>query len=145
VIFLRNYYVTTTQKTDILVISHDVKRAVRESGIQSGAVHIIVPGATAGVTLLENDPKIYEGLKNWVETQVPASGGSRPTRRSGSGRDDAHLRAALIGPTLTLPLQDGKLMVGPWQEVVLFDFDDSKIGRREFTVQVMGEPPGGKN
>ncbi len=138
-IFLRNYYVTTTAKTDVLVISQDVKRAVRESAVQSGAVHILIPGGTAGVTLLENDPKIYEEYKGWVESQIPASSGSRPSRRSGSGRNDAHLRASLIGVTLSIPLMDGKLMTAPWQEVVLFDFDDSKVGRREITIQVMGD------
>lgn len=144
-IFLRNYYVNTTQKTDVLVITHDVKRAVRESGIPSGTVNILIPGATAGVTLLESDPKIYEGLKNWVEGQFPAIPGARPSRRSGSGKDEAHLRAALIGLTLAIPLQDGKLMTGAWQEVVLFDFDDSKVGRREITIQIQGDAPGGKS
>ncbi|MDL1872168.1 YjbQ family protein [Deltaproteobacteria bacterium PRO3] len=138
-IFLRNYYVNTTVKTDVLLITHDVKRAVRESGVPSGLVTVLIPGATAGVAILENDPKIHEELKKWVETQIPAETGPRPNRRSGSGRNDAHLRAALIGLSLSIPLQDGKLMLGAWQEVVLFDFDDNKVGRREITIQVMGE------
>jgi len=138
-IFLRNYYVNTTVKTDVLLITHDVKRAVRESGVPSGLVTVLIPGATAGVAILENDPKIHEELKKWVETQIPAETGPRPNRRSGSGRNDAHLRAALIGLSVSIPLQDGKLMLGAWQEVVLFDFDDNKVGRREITIQVMGE------
>ncbi len=138
-IFLRNYYVNTTVKTDVLLITHDVKRAVRESGVPSGLVTILIPGATAGVTILENDPKIHEEMKKWVETQIPAESGARPNRRSGSGRNDAHLRAALIGLSVSIPLQDGKLMLGAWQEVVLFDFDDNKVCRREITIQVMGE------
>ncbi|KAB2837042.1 hypothetical protein F9K50_11535 [bacterium] len=138
-IFLRNYYVNTTVKTDVLLITHDVKRAVRESGVPSGLVTILIPGATAGVTILENDPKIHEELKKWVETQIPSESGTRPSRRSGSGRNDAHLRAALIGLSVSIPLQDGKLMLGAWQEVVLFDFDDNKVCRREITIQVMGE------
>jgi len=141
-IFLRNYYVNTTQKTDVLVVTHDVKRAVREANVPSGVVHILIPGATAGIAILEGDPKIYEEYKNWVEAQIPSSGGARPVRRSGSGRNDAHIRAALVGTSLSIPLQDGKLMLGAWQEVVLFDFDDSKVGRREFTIQVMGEAAG---
>ncbi|MCC7344282.1 MAG: YjbQ family protein [Deltaproteobacteria bacterium] len=138
-IFLRNYYVNTTVKTDVLLITHDVKRAVRESGVPSGLVTVLIPGATAGVAILENDPKIHEELKKWVETQIPAETGPRPNRRSGTGRNDAHLRAALIGLSLSIPLQDGKLMLGAWQEVVLFDFDDNKVARREITIQVMGE------
>ncbi len=140
-IFLRNYYVNSTAKTDLLVITHDVKRAVRESGISSGVVTVLIPGATAGIAILEGDPKIYEEYKEWVEKQVPAQGGARPYRKSGTGRNEAHLRAALVGLTLGIPLQEGKLMLGPWQEVVLLDFDD-KIGRREITVQIVGEGAG---
>jgi len=138
-IFLRNYYVNTTAKTDVLLITHDVKRAVRESGIPTGVVTVFIPGSTAGVAILENDPKIHEDLKKWVETQVPTETGPRPSRRSGSGRNDAHLRAAVIGVSVGIPLMDGKLMLGAWQEVVLYDFDDSKVGRREITIQIVGE------
>ncbi len=140
-IFLRNYYVNTTAKVDVLLITHDVKRAVRESGIQTGLITILIPGGTAGVALLENDPKIHEDLKKWVETQVPADPGPRPSRRSGSGRNDAHLRAALIGVSVGIPLMDGKVMLGAWQEVVLYDFDDSKVTRREITIHIIGEGP----
>lgn len=140
-IFLRNYYVNSTAKTDIHLITHDVKRAIRESEIQNGVLTVLVPGATAGLALLENDPKIHEEYRTWVEAQIPAQGGARPSRRSGSGRNDAHLRAALTGLSLTMPVMQGQLAVGPWQEVVLFDFDD-KVGRREITIQIVGE--GGK-
>ena len=136
--FLRNYYVNTTANLDTLVISHDIKRAVRESNILSGLVTILVPGATAGLVILENDPKIYEEYKAWVERQIPLTKSPRPSRRSGTGRNEAHLRAALVGVSLSIPLQDGKLMLGAWQEVVLFDFDD-KVGRREICIQISGE------
>jgi secondary thiamine-phosphate synthase enzyme len=137
-IFLRNYYINTTAKTDILVITHDVKRAVRESEIPSGTLTVFVPGATAGLAILEGDPKIYEEYKNWVESQIPVKGGPRPNRRSGTGRNEAHLRAALVGISVVIPVLESKLMLGPWQEVVLYDFDD-KIGRREITIQLVGE------
>ena len=137
-IFLRNYYVATTAKTDVILITHEVKRAVRESGVPSGLVTVLIPGATAGVAILENDPKIHEELKKWAEAQIPADAGPRPNRRSGSGRNRAHLQAALIGLNLSIPLMEGKLMIGPWQEIVLFDFDDIKVCRREIAIQVMG-------
>lgn len=139
--FLRNYYVNSTAKTDIHLITHDVKRAVRESEIKNGTLTLLIPGATAGVALLEEDPKIHEAYKEWVENQIPEGQGKRPNRRSGTGKASAHLRAALIGLSLTLPVQDGRLMTGSWQEIVLYDFDD-KIGRREITIQILGD--GGK-
>jgi secondary thiamine-phosphate synthase enzyme len=136
--FLRNYYIPSTAKVDFRVITNEVRQAIRESALQNGVLTILLPGATAGVTLLEGDSKIHEAYLQWIQAQIPESEGPRPTRRSGSGRDSAHLRAALVGAQLTLPLQDGKLMSGPWQEVVLFDFDD-KVGRREITIQILGE------
>lgn len=136
--FLRNYYVNSSAKTDIHILTHDVKRAVRESEVKNGTLVVLVPGATAGVTLLEEDPKIHEAFRDWVEAQIPLSEGARPSRRSGSGRISAHIRAALVGVQLCIPVQDGKLMSGMWQEVVLFDFDD-KVGRREITIQVIKE------
>lgn len=140
-IFLKNYYVNTTGKTDIRLITHDVKRAVQESGIDNGSVTVLIPGGTAGITLLEGEGDIHQALKEWVESQIPETEGIRPNRRSGSGKNSAHLRAALVGQNLVFPLQDGKIMISPWQEVVLFDFDD-KTGRREITIQVIGESTG---
>ena len=140
--FLRNYYVNATAKTDTLLITHDVKRALRESEINDGTVLVLIPGGAAGVILMEEDPKIHEAYRNWIEQQIPVSEGARPNRRSGTGRDSAHLRAALVGNQLSIPIQDGKLMTGNWQEVVLFDFDD-KVGRREITVQILGDSPQG--
>lgn len=134
--FLRNYYVNSTAKTDIHLITHDVKRALREAGAQEGTVIILIPGGGAGVTLMEEDPKIHEAYRDWIEAQIPQTEGARPNRRSGSGRVSAHLRAALVGLQLAIPVQDGRLMSGNWQEVVLFDFDD-KVGRREITIQVI--------
>jgi secondary thiamine-phosphate synthase enzyme len=136
--FLRNYYVPATAKVEIRVITSEVKQAIRESGVQNGVLTVVIPGATAGVILLEGDPKIHEEYLKWVQAQIPESTGDRPNRRSGSGRNSAHLRAAMVGVQLTLPLASGKLMCGPWQEVVLLDFDD-KAGRREITIQILGE------
>lgn len=139
-IFIKNYYVNVSEKVDVLLVTHDVKRAVGESGIASGLVTVLVPGATAGVIILEHDPKIFEDYKQWVEKQIPVPAEIRPSRRSGSGRNAAHVRAALVGLQISIPLDAGKLQLGPWQEVVLYDFDD-KIGRRELTIQIMGDGP----
>ena len=136
--FLRNYYVPSAAKPESRPITNEVKQAVRESGVQNGILTIVIPGAAAGVVLLESDPKIHEEYLHWVLAQVPESPGERPNRRSGSGRNSAHLRGGLVGAQLTLPLASGKLVCGNWQDVVLLDFDD-KVGRREITIQILGE------
>lgn len=139
----RRGYVNVTANIDTSVISHDVKRMVTEANLPMGFVQVFVPTGTTAVALLENDPKLYEDFKKWVETQVPATQDKRPERRSGTGRNYAHLRAQLVGHTVQIPIAEGKLQLGPWQEVVFFDFDD-KVGRREYYILVSGEGGGGK-
>src|SRR5262245_17204348 len=126
----RKGYANVTANTDTIVISHDVKRAVSEANLPFGVVHVFIPVGTAAVAVLENDPKICEDYKKFIETQIPATQEKRPDRRSGSGRNFAHLRAQLIGHSVQIPIAEGKLQIGAWQDVVLFDFDD-KIARRE--------------
>lgn len=139
--FLKNYYLNSTAHIDLHLVTHELKGAIQASGTQEGMAIVLVPGGTAGVTLLEEGREIHEAYRDWIVQQVPASEGARSHRRSGSGATHAHLRAALVGFQVSIPVQGGKPHLGTWQEVVLLDFDD-KIGRREVTIQVMGE--GGK-
>lgn len=134
--FLKNYYLNSSAKTDIHLLTHELKRAVQESGTPDGLAVILVTGGTAGVALLEEGQEIHEAYRDLIEAQVPVGEGNRPTRRSGSGAMHAQLRAALVGAQVSVPVQGGRPMLGNWQEVVLFDFDD-KIGRREISIQVI--------
>ncbi len=134
----RKAYVNVTSQIDISVISHDIKRVVTEANLPAGMVQILIPSGTSAVAMLENDPKIYEDYKKWIENQIPATSEKRPDRRSGSGRNYAHLRAQLVGHSLQLPVFEGKLQISPWQEILFFDFDD-KPGRREYFILVAGE------
>ena len=133
----RKGYVNVTEKTDIVVISHDIKRAVTEAKVSQGIVQVFTPLSTTAVALLENDPQIHQAFKQWVEQQIPATSEKRPDRRSGTGRNYAHLRAQIVGHSLQLPIAESKLQIGAWQEVLFFDFDD-RIGRREFYLLVQG-------
>lgn len=131
----RRCYANVTAQIDTLIVSHDVKKVFAEANVESGLLQVFLPIGTAGVAILENDPKIYEDYKKWVESQVPATNEGRPDRRSGSGRNYAHLRAQLVGHSVQIPIAERKLQMSPWQEVIVFDFDD-KIGRREFFISV---------
>jgi secondary thiamine-phosphate synthase enzyme len=134
---LKKTYVNVTAGIDILVISHDIKRVASEAEAASGLLTVFSPAGTTGITLFENDPKIFEDYRKWVEEQIPVVEGPRPSRRSGTGKNFAHLRAKLVGYSVTIPIDEGKLQMGAWQEVVLFDFDD-KVGRKEFFISVIG-------
>lgn len=131
-------YVNVTNHIDSLVITHDVKRVVSEANIQNGLIVIFIPNATSAVTVLENDPKIFDDLKKWIETEIPSTSEKRPERRSGTGGNFAHLRAQCFAQSLSVPIAEGKLQLGNWQEVVFLDFDD-KVTRREYFMTVLGE------
>lgn len=137
-IHIHQAYLNATKGIDILNATHDVKRALRESQILNGLITVFAPGSTAGVAILENDPSIHKALKELITSFVPDPEGARPSRRSGSGHLEAHLRSALLSNSISIPIKDGRLIMGAWQEVIVYDFDD-KIGRREVTIHVIGE------
>ncbi|MBX7148273.1 secondary thiamine-phosphate synthase enzyme YjbQ [bacterium] len=136
--FVLNAYFNTTLQIDSFIVSHDIKRALRESQVLNGLLTIYLPKSAASIILVENDKLIQESLKQLISSFVSDEEGERPQRRSGTGRESSHLRALLLPQTLSIPIKDGKLFLGPWQEVVVYDFDD-KIGRREVMIQVMGD------
>lgn len=137
----RKAYVNVTAQTDIIVVSHEVKKAVADAALAFGIAQVFSPVGTIGIAILENDPKIYEDYKKLIEAQIPATQEKRPDRRSFTGRNYSHLRAQMVGHSVQIPIAENKLQLGAWQEVVLFDFDD-RICRREFFVLVTGEGGG---
>ncbi len=139
---LRKCYVNATAKTDCLPITFEVKKAVTESGLAFGCAQVFSASATTAVTLLENDPKLYEEYKIFLEKLVPEVEGKRPERRSGTGKTTAHLKAALVGSSLNIPIAESRLQLGPWQEIVVIDCDD-KVCRREILIVISGEAAAG--
>lgn len=136
--YSQRFYVNCTEKIDLLTITHDVKRAVRESAIKDGVAVILVPISTGGLALIENDRAIVEALRDLIVQLVPETKEARPDRRSKTGATYAHLRSLLLHPSLALPVIGGDLAIGHWQDIILYDFDD-RIARREFLVQITGE------
>ena len=136
--YLLNTYFNTTVQIDIFNATHDVKRALRESKVENGLLTVFIPGATAGLAILENDPSIHLELKKLLESIIPSSKTPRPSRKSGTGSNETHLRASFLSKSIVIPIKDGKLFLGPWQEVIAYDFDD-KVARREIMISIMEE------
>lgn len=128
----------TTADTDIVDLSHEVAAAVEESGIQSGWVLVFTPGSTAGVTTIEYESGCLEDLRRAVERLAPREADYAHNRRWGDGNGFSHIRAALLGPSLVLPVHDGRIEHGTWQQIVLCDFDNRPRNRR-VVVEVMGQ------
>jgi secondary thiamine-phosphate synthase enzyme len=127
----------TTEKTDLVDITREVSLRVRESGIAEGSVLIFVPGSTAALTTIEYESGVIEDLKEAIARLAPENLSYRHDARWGDGNGYAHVRAALLGPSLTVPVIAGKLVLGTWQQVILCDFDN-RPRKRRIIVQITG-------
>jgi len=127
----------TTAKTDLIDITREVSGTIRESGIVEGQVLVFVPGSTAALTTIEYESGVVEDLREAVERLAPEGMSYRHDARWGDGNGYSHVRAALLGPSLTIPVIEGKLVLGAWQQVILCDFDN-RPRKRQVVVQVTG-------
>lgn len=127
----------TKGDADIINITAEVMSAVSNSGLKNGLAVIFVPGSTAGVTTIEYEPGLVHDMKAFFEKIAPESGEYQHNIRWQDGNGYSHVRAAFLGPSLTVPFADKKLNLGTWQQIVLIDFDN-RPRNREIIVQVTG-------
>jgi secondary thiamine-phosphate synthase enzyme len=130
----------TEGEGQIVDLTEGVLAVVRQSGVSDGVVSVFVTGSTAAVTTMEHEPGGVRDLREALERLVPRSrpGGGDYAHNVLNGDDNAHshLRASLVGPSETIPLVGGILVLGTWQQLVLIDFDD-RPRRREVHVQIV--------
>jgi secondary thiamine-phosphate synthase enzyme len=120
----------TSGDTDIIDITTHISRKVAESGFTDGQVLIFVPGSTAAVTTIEYESGVVRDFKEAIERLVPTGIPYRHDAKWGDGNGFAHVRAALLGPSLTVPLIENRLALGTWQQIVLVDFDNEPRDRK---------------
>jgi secondary thiamine-phosphate synthase enzyme len=120
----------TSSDTDIIDITPYVSRKVEEAGLMAGQVLIFVPGSTAAVTTIEYETGVVRDLKEAIERIAPAGIPYRHDARWGDGNGYAHVRAALLGASQTVPVIAGRLVLGTWQQIVLVDFDNEPRDRK---------------
>jgi secondary thiamine-phosphate synthase enzyme len=123
---------------DVVDITDRVRRALSDSKLQSGIGCVFVPGATGGVTSIEYEPGCVKDLQRVFDEIAPAHRDWEHERRWGDGNGHSHVRAALLGPSLSFPFVDGEPMLGTWQQIVFVDFDNKSRARR-LIVQLVGE------
>lgn len=129
--------VRTSASTDIVDITEEARKFAEATGIQSGLFTAAVPGSTASITTIEYESGVVEDLKRAVEELVPSDRKYAHDARWGDGNGYSHVRAALIKPSLTVPVIDGEISLGTWQQLVLLDFDN-KSRKRKITFSIMG-------
>jgi secondary thiamine-phosphate synthase enzyme len=118
---------------DAVDITYRVARAVHASGVERGIASVFVPGSTAAISTMEHERGGVQDLRATLDRLVPAQGDYEHNRLNHDTNSHAHIRAAIVGPSETIPIEAGRLMLGTWQQVVLLDFDDRP---RERTVIV---------
>jgi secondary thiamine-phosphate synthase enzyme len=131
-------YAQTTEKTDIIDITPQVVKQVKESTIENGCVLLFIPGSTAALTTIEFESGVVNDLKKAIDRMAPEDMDYEHNERWGDGNGYAHVRAALIGPSLHIPVIGGKITLGTWQQIVLLDFDN-RPRERIIQVQISGE------
>jgi len=120
----------------VVDITPGVESVVSTSQVDRGLVTVFATGSTAAITTMEYEPGGVHDLQGLLDRLVPPSAEYEHNRRNHDTNAHAHLRAAVIGPSETIPIVDGRLVLGTWQQVVLIDFDD-RPRRRTVTVQVL--------
>ncbi|MGE5140703.1 MAG: secondary thiamine-phosphate synthase enzyme YjbQ [Rudaea sp.] len=137
-IITREIQLSTKGHTDVQDITGDVKRAVEGSGLQSGVATLFCPGSTGGLTTVEFEEGVVADLKQVLDEITPPDRDYRHHQKWGDDNGSSHIRAALVGPSLSVPFVNGKLTLGTWQQIVFIDFDTRGRARR-LAVQIMGE------
>jgi secondary thiamine-phosphate synthase enzyme len=138
-IFTRELTIRTRGDYDVQDITDAVARAVKESKLASGIVTIFCPGSTGGITTIEFEDGVIHDLRVVLDDITPPDRAYRHHLRWHDDNGHAHIRAALIGPSLTVPFVNGELTLGTWQQIVFCDFD-TRPRTRKLVVQILGEP-----
>jgi len=133
-----NFKIQTTSRTDIFDITEETSAVVEESKIQNGMVLVSIPGSTASVTTIEYESGVVNDLRRTIEEIVPQNRHYEHDATWGDGNGYSHVRAALFKPSLCLPIRDGKIGLGTWQQIVLLDFDN-RPRQRVVNVDILGD------
>jgi secondary thiamine-phosphate synthase enzyme len=137
-IFSETISLSTKGFSDILDITHHLDGVIDRSKIENGLVTVFCSGSTGAVTTIEYESGVIRDLQKAIEKIAPSNIPYEHDKRWGDGNGFSHVRAALMKPSLTIPLIKGRLTLGTWQQIVLIDFDNRKR-QREIVIHIMGE------
>lgn len=134
----KSFILSTMGNCDVIDITSDVKNGVFESKIQSGTVTVFIPGSTGGITTIEYESGAVNDLKDAYERIIPQNINYAHNERWRDGNGHSHIRASMLGPSLTVPFSAKNLLLGTWQQIVFVDFDNRQR-KREIILQIIGE------
>ena len=128
----------TKGNAEMTDLTAKVAAALERSGLRAGVAVVFASGATGAVTTIEYEPGLVDDMKDALERIAPQKIEYAHNQRWGDGNGHSHIRASMIGPSLTVPFSDGKLLLGTWQQIVFLDMDNRPRYRR-IVVQIIGE------
>ena len=128
----------TRGNTDIIDITDKVRLQLKRYNIKEGQVTIFVPGSTGGLTTMEFEPHLVKDIKDVFEKIAPENKEYAHHMAWGDYNGHSHVRASLLGPSITVPFKEKKLTLGVWQQIVFIDFDTSNRDRK-LVMQIIGE------
>lgn len=130
--------IDTRGNCDVINITGQMADLVEKSSVTDGLAVIFCPSSTSSLTTIEYESGCIEDLQHYFDTITPPDASYQHNLRWGDGNGYSHLRAALLGPSITIPFQNKKMTLGTWQQIILVDFDN-RPRRRELVVQIIGE------
>jgi secondary thiamine-phosphate synthase enzyme len=131
------HQVATSGQGDVQDVTGLVARVTSKSSLESGLVTIAVVGSTASITTIEFEPGAVADFNRVWEQLAPRAGEYQHHLQWGDDNGSSHVRAAILGPSISIPFQDGRLCIGTWQQIVLIEFD-TRARNREIVVQLIG-------
>ena len=130
--------ISTKGHTHIIDVTPDVEKLLLKSGLKEGSLTVFISGSTAGITTIEYEPGLLKDLPEAFEKIAPTGVAYHHDAKWGDGNGYAHVRAALLGTSFTVPFKEGRMLLGTWQQIVVVDFDN-RPRRRSIAVQMIGE------
>jgi secondary thiamine-phosphate synthase enzyme len=134
---IAKHQIETTGQGDVHDVTLLVTRALDASALKAGLATVSVVGSTAGITTIEFEPGAVADLNRVWEQLAPRDGQYQHHLQWGDDNGSSHVRAAMLGPSISIPFDDGRLCVGTWQQIVLIEFD-TRARSREVIVQLIG-------
>ena len=134
----KNIKLNTRGSGDLLNITQELSQLLKSSKLKRGSLIVFVIGSTAAITSFEFEPGLIKDVQDLYEKLIPSNKHYEHDETWGDANGFSHLRAALQGPSLTIPFEDNQLMLGTWQQVVLAEFDN-RPRKRQLIVQMIGE------
>ena len=128
----------TKGNCDIIDITPQVAKNVEESGVSDGTVTLFITGSTAGITTIEYEPRLLSDFKNMWGRVIPQDIPYEHNKTWGDGNGHSHVRASMLGASLTIPFVSKNLTLGTWQQIVFVDFENRPRSRK-LVLQIMGE------